>query len=436
MGNGIQPLVKDSTRGSFLRQSAWLSFATVFGGAFMTAVHTVAGQMATAQYEIFFAMLRLFLLLGIPSAGLQNAFARQTAAALDDFRLRELSSTIRQVLGAVLVLWLGMVLVAAMTYDSINAHLKLGDGRVIWPTLGVALLWLVTPVLRGALQGLEDFGTLGWVSIVDGFLRFVGMCLAVLGLHSGAVGAMTAAFLAMAASMVLAAWGSRRLWLHPGSGFRWGPWLRRILPFTVGAGAMLALVNFDSVFLKAIIPADRTQEFLLGERYLPAAMIGFAMTQITVPLAMVMFPKIVRSSENGSQSNALAMAMLGTLGVGALCVGFFSLFPRLPLQILFFRSPERWAAAALVPWCAWAMLAYAVANVLVSNLLAQERFGIVPWALGVALLFVGLLVGLRGHFLASSPLVAFREVAQIMAGCNVILMLVAIQITRQRPKQI
>jgi hypothetical protein len=80
------------------------------------------------------------------------------------------------------------------------------------------------------------------------------------------------------------------------------------------------------------------------------------------------------------------------------------------------------------------MLAYAVANVLVSNLLAQERFGIVPWALGVALLFVGLLVGLRSHFLASPPLVAFREVAQIMAACNVVLMLVAIQITRQRPK--
>lgn len=426
--------MKESTRGSFLRQSAWLSFATVFGGAFMTAVHTVAGQMATSQYEIFFAMLRLFLLLGIPSAGLQNAFARQTAAALDEVRLRELSSTIRQVLGAVFVLWLGMVVVAAFAFDSINTHLKLGDGRVIWPTLGVALLWLVIPVLRGALQGMEDFGTLGWVSILDGILRFAGMCLAVLGLHSGAVGAMTAAFLAMAASMGLAAWGSRRLWIHPGSGFRWGPWLGRVLPFTVGAGAMLALVNFDSVFLKAMIPADRAQEFLLGERYLPAAMIGFAMTQITVPLAMVMFPKIVRSSESGSQSNALTMAMLGTLGVGSVCVGFFTLFPKLPLQILFFRSPERWAAADLVPWCAWAMLAYAVANVLVSNLLAQERFGIVPWALGVALLFIGLLVGLQDHFLASPPLVAFREVAQIMAACNVILMLVAIQITRRRPQ--
>lgn len=423
------------SRNSFFRQSVWMSFATVFGGAFMTAVHSVAGRMETSQYEAFFAMLRLFLLLGIPSAGLQIAFARQTAAALTPDLQSQLASTTHRVLAAVFLLWLGMLAVTAWGYDAINAQLKLGTGQVIWPTLGVALLWLVVPVLRGVLQGQEDFWSLGWVSIVDGILRFSGMCIAILAFHAGAVGAMWVAFLAMASSTVVAAWASRSVWMRSGSQFSWRPWVAQVLPFTLGAGAMLALANFDSVFLKAIIPAARADEFLLGERYLPAAMIGFALTQVTVPLAMVMFPKIVRSSAGGAQTNALALALIGTAVVGALSVGFLTLFPKLPLQILFFRSPERWAAAPIVPWCAWAMLAYAMANVLVSNLLAQERFSIVPWAVGVALLFIGLLYGLRHHFLTLEPYTAFRQVAQIMGACNVLLLLIALALTwGRKPK--
>jgi len=407
----------------------WLSFATVLGGAFMTAVHTVTGQMDTSQYEVFGAMLRLFLLLGIPSAGLQNAFAQQAAAALTPAAQQQLATTIRRVLVGIFLLWVGMVAATAWGYDAINAQLKLGNGQVIWPTLGIALLWLVVPVLRGVLQGQEQFGTLGWVSIVDGFLRFSGMCLAVLAFHAGAVGAMLVAFLAMSLSTLLAAWKSRGVWLGLGSTFHWRPWITQVLPFTVGAGAMLALANFDLLYLKAIIPADRINEFLLGERYQPASMVGFALTQITVPLAMVMFPKIVRSSAGGGQTNALALALIGTAAVGVLAVGFLTLFPKLPLQILFFRSPQRWAAAPIVPWCAWAMLAYALANVLVSNLLAQERFWIVPWAAGVALLFLATLFGLRNHLLELEPFTAFRLVAQVIGGFNLLLLLIASYIT-------
>lgn len=420
-----------SSRSSFFRQSVWMSFSTILGGAFMTAVHAVTGQMDTAEYEVFGAMLRLFLLLGIPSAGLQIAFAQQTAAALSPHLQHELATTTRRVLGAVVVLWLVMVFSAAVKFDAINARLKLGNGQVLWPTLGVGLLWLVIPVFRGILQGKEHFGTLGWVGILDGFLRFSGMVTAVLAFHTGAVGAMWVAFLAMATSTVLAAWSTRSVWTISGSHMRWAPWMAQVLPFTLGAGAMLGLANFDLLFLKAIIPADRANEFLLGERYQPAAMVGFAMTQITVPLALVMFPKIVRSSSGGGPTNALAMAVVGTALVGGLTVGFLTLFPKLPLQILYYRSPQRWAAAELVPWCAWAMLAYSMANVLVSNLLAQRRYTVVPWILSVAVLFVVTLLGLREYLLSLQPLRTYQCVAQILGGYNFLLLLIAWWLNRQ-----
>jgi hypothetical protein len=53
-----------------------------------------------------------------------------------------------------------------------------------------------------------------------------------------------------------------------------------------------------------------------------------------------------------------------------------TLFPELPLRIL---SPRTyWHAAWLVPWFAWGMVPLALSYVLVNNLLAQTRYGVVP----------------------------------------------------------
>jgi O-antigen/teichoic acid export membrane protein len=423
-----------NSRASFFRQSAWLAFATVVGGGFMTAVHSVAGTMETAQYEVFATMLRVFLLLGIPSAGLQTTFAQQAAAALTPEDQRQLATTTRRVLGGILLIWLVMLGAAFFGRETINARLKLGDGLVLWPTLGVGLLWLVLPMFRGLLQGVQDFSTLGWVAILDGFLRLSLMVVVVLVLHGTATGAITAAFLAMLASIGIAVWKTRSVWRGPGAPFVWQRWLARVLPFTLGAGAMQVMANLDLVYLKAIIPADRADEFLFGAHYVPAAMIGFALVQFTVPLAMVMFSKIARSAAGGGQTDALGLALLGTVVLGAAAAGFVTVFPKFPLQILYFRNAANWGAAPIVPWIAWAMLAFALANVLVSNLLARGRFEIVPWCVGVALAFVSTLWGSKTHLLGLEPFAAFRFVAQIIGGFNLGLLAIASAVTWGRRK--
>ncbi|HRI12775.1 MAG TPA: hypothetical protein PLX89_07190 [Verrucomicrobiota bacterium] len=540
-----------NSRASFFRQSAWLAFATVLGGAFMTAVHSVVPLLGTSQYEVFGAMLRLFLLLGIPSAGLQTAFAQQTASALTLTDRQRLAATSRRVLGGIVGIWLVMLAVTYWGQEAISVKLKLGDGLVLWPTLGVGLLWLVLPVLRGLLQGAQDFATLGWVSILDGFLRLSLIIVVVLvagatwsnysfhnlsafaqrlksptnpisaylrgqmseptrsgladwsgtgkvpeGLQellvrdlnsfllgsslwdSGhfsevplrpatqellrrkplgkdlarlnrllledafplelprnrfvsreAAAAIGVAFLAMLASTGIALAKTRHIWGGPGAEFAWRPWLARVLPFTLGAGALLLLANVDLIYLKTIIPEDRAEEFLLGQRYQPASMIGFALVQFTVPLAMVMFSKIAHSVAAGGQTDALVLALVGTLLLGSAAAGFVTLFPKLPLQILYFRTPANVAAAPIVPWCAWAMLAFALANVLVSNLLARSRFEIVPWAVGLVFVFLLTLIWLKPHFLGLEPFLAFRRFVQILGGFNLLLLALAAWIT-------
>src|SRR5262249_48649714 len=61
-----------------------------------------------------------------------------------------------------------------------------------------------------------------------------------------------------------------------------------------------------------------------------------------------------------------------------------TLFPQLPVRIIYVRNPDYWRSAPLVPWIAWAVLPLILANVLLNNLLARGRFRVVPWSLGVA----------------------------------------------------
>jgi hypothetical protein len=77
--------------------------------------------------------------------------------------------------------------------------------------------------------------------------------------------------------------------------------------------------------------------------------------------------------------------LLGTLVLGVGAALACTLFPKLPLQIIYHFSPKYWDAAPLVPWFAWCLLPLTLVNVLVNNLLARDRFEIVPWLLLVAM---------------------------------------------------
>lgn len=416
----------NESKSSFFRQGAWLSAATLLTGGCMIGAQLVGATMGREQFEIFGTMLRLFLVLGIPSAGLQVVFAQQAAAAVTPESQRQLVATLRRVLPGIFVLWLVMLLAAVVWREDLARQFKLGDGRVLWPTLGVALTWLTLPVFRGVLQGRQNFAALGWVSLLDGAGRIVTTGLVVLWWHGHAAGAMLGALTGQVLSMGVAVWTTRDVWRTGGAAeVDWSAWFRRVLPYTLAAAGLIVLANFDLIFLKVAIPAVQADRFGLGQLYQPAAMIGFALTQITVPLAMVMFPKIARSAATGIKSDALALTLAGTAILGGLGGLGGLLLPKLPLQILFFRTPANWAAAPLVPWCVFAMLAYALANVLVNDQLARARFAVVPWIAVAAAGYVTLLVVLTPRLLTMDPFTAYRVVAGVVGGANLLLLAVA-----------
>lgn len=406
--------------------------ATVLSGMFMTAVHVVVNKpMFEPEYALFYTLLRIFQLLGIPAGGLQVVFARQAAAAVSETEAKRLSGATRAVLFGTFVIWLIIAAGVFATRHQIMAALKISNPAALWVTvlLGLASLW--SPIVKGVLQGRENFAGLGWVMILDGAGRFMAIVL-IVSLGGQAAGAMTGALIGQIVSLALGSWLIWRFLTGAGAPFEWHTLLNRVVPLTFGVGVILFMSTADVIFVQSVFTKQESPY------YTPGAMIGLALVSFTTPLAAVMFPKIVRSAARTEKTDALQHALAATAILGAVAALACTVLPWLPLRIIYFRNPTYWESAPLVPWFAWCLLPLILANVLISNLLARDRFKIVPWTVLIAIGYscaLGLLRDRISVFSSGAFFEGFKIVVGTMGIFNLLLLAVALWFTFKRERQ-
>lgn len=411
------------TRLTFFRQSTWLIVATVANGVLLFGVQAVAQKLQPGEYGVFLSLLRVLLLMGIPAAGLQTVFAQQAAAALTPTQQQDLAAATRAIGAGIAAVWGGMVIVLWFGQERWLTNLKIVNPAALWFTALAALVFLWLPVVRGLLQGQQNFAGLGWVLILDALGRFVAIAIGVV-LGGQAATAMAGVLVGQTCALIAGGWLTRSVWQRADGHFAWRPWLRRVGPLTLGTAAVVFMSGADGVFVQARFAREQTPF------YLAAALIGTAMLMFITPLAAVMFPKIVRSLASAQRSDALLLALAPTLGLALATAAACTLLPRLPLQVIFFRSPAYWQSAPLVPWFAWALVPLLLANVLVGNLLARERFAVVPWLVLVAAGY-GVTLGWRAEAWAHlPPMTAFEQIIQTLGAFNLLLLAVALGFTR------
>ena len=410
---------------SFFRQGAWMVIATILGGVGMTFVQTfLSVKLATDDYNQFKLLLGIFYILGAPQAGIWTMFAQQTAMAVTPAQTGAVARAAWQTALAIAAAMGAGAIYLVFAGPTLATQLKLQGAGSLWATWSLMLATLWLGIGRGILQGRQDFFSLGWVSILDGVGRAACVVAAVLIFHAHAAGAILGALAGNIAALIVGIWAIWPVIRQPGSSPRWRQWLGILIPLTIVAGALQTLSQFDLIFLRGLIPKDRIAEFDVGQRYIPAQIFGFALTQFTVPLAMVMFPKIARSRVLAEKSDALKWTILATVILGGLAALGLTLIPWLPLRILFPKFDPK-IASPLVPWMGWAMLAYTIANVFVGNLLAHGRYRVVAGAAVVAVIFVGALKFAGPDILKAGPVDGLKLVVLTVAGANLLLLAIA-----------
>jgi len=366
-----------SHHAAFFRQSGWLMIANVSSGAMMYAVHLLAKSrnVSAAEYGAFGVMLSVAMC--VPNLPLQMVFAQQTARALATDRERELAGMIR-------LAWLGTfglcLLLAAGVWigqGEILAGWKLPNPAGLWVTLLSVLFSLWLPLFWGVLQGQQDFFSMGWSNIFNGIGRLGVAAGLVLLLGCAATGMMVGVCVGLAVGTAIGVWQTRSLWLGPAQPFNWRDLLGQIVPLMLGFGAVQFMFTADTMFVKAYFPGEETGF------YVSAGTMSRALMWLVVPLATVMFPKIVHSVARSEKSNLLGVVLAGTaiLSAGG-ALGLTVLGPWV-IRLVYTQSYVQ-VAGSVLPWYAWAMVPLSLAFALVNNLLARSQFRIVPVLLALA----------------------------------------------------
>jgi len=98
---------------------------------------------------------------------------------------------------------------------------------------------------------------------------------------------------------------------------------------------------------------------------------------LVIPLAAVMYPRLVHSAAKAEKTNLMSVVLLTT---GALAVvGALGLSWLGPWVVRLVYKPDFVAvASSLLPWYAAAIVPLALANVLLNNLLARPAASVVP----------------------------------------------------------
>ena len=401
----------------FFRQAGWMAMATGVGGVLMYSVHSAA-RLPPAEYSVFLVLLQVMNLMLIPAIGLQTVMAQQTASAVTPAGQRQLAAMIRALLAGVGVIWIAMALAAWCFQDRLLAAMQIPRPAALWVTVVIGLGMLVLPVLQGVLQGRQNFLWLGWLQVINGAGRLGFVFGFVWWLGGGATGAMLAALAGYGITTAVAAWQARDAWTGPGEPVDWRSWARKVVPLTLGLAASQFTMAADQIL------AQNTFTTAGAGLYGAAGTIGRGLIFFTGAVFAVMFPKAAASKARGGRTDVLAAALGATAVLGGMAALGCTLLPELPLRIVYASQPAYRAMAPLVPWFAWCMLPLSLANVLIGNLLARERFRAVPWLVLTAVGYGVALWSRQAAFRAAPQDEAFRMVVMTLGTFSLLLLAV------------
>jgi O-antigen/teichoic acid export membrane protein len=320
-------------------------------------------------------------------------------------------------------LWLVVAGGAWIWQTDILERWQITNPAGLWITLPVILFSLWLPMFWGVMQGQQNFLWIGWSNIFNGAGRLGLAAFIVLLLGGYAAGMMTGVCLGLAVAVGIGIWQTRSLWQLPAQPFDWRSLLAQIIPLMVGFGAVQFFLTADTIFVKRYFPGDITGF------YVSAGTLSRALLWLVLPLATVMFPKIVHSAAKSEESNLLGMVLLGTaiLAAGG-AAGLGLLGPW--IVKLIYQDSYLQVASSVLPWYAWAMVPLALANVLINNLLARANFRIVP-ALAVLAAAYGVALAVVGRHAGNltDPQVGLRMMLQTLGAFNLLLLAVCAAFT-------
>jgi O-antigen/teichoic acid export membrane protein len=337
----------------------------------------VSRRLGVDAYGSLNALLAGFTVLYVPAAILTTVVAKYAAefrAVGDTARLRALALRIAVWLSAAA---LAIFVLGALAAPAIATYLHVADARSVVLTAAILAVNLVLPVLRGVLQGVENFRAFAVSAILEAAVK-VGLAFALTGAGFGVNGALAAWLLGSVASLV---WTGAILAIEYGRAAA-APLrldVARLLRTTGGvalATLCVASLGFSDVVIVKHVFDARTAG-LYGATSLAGKMLYWLVSFVPI----VVLPRAVSRVATGASARPILLQALGIVAVLAGAgLAAYALFPGAIVRALAGGAFGD-AAPLLLPYGVATTL-LAVLNTVVIYKIGVHRFGfVIPLAL-------------------------------------------------------
>ncbi|MCB1069719.1 MAG: hypothetical protein KDL31_05145 [Kiritimatiellae bacterium] len=360
---------KSIDQSGLLRHSVFLFLTTQVANVSNLLYQAVTGRsLTTEEYGVLAAMMNLLLITATPMEALRTAMAHFVARTMKAGNPGE----IRWLVGIWsrrLLLVAAVVVAAGFLFSGpVADFFQLTNTAPFEITCVLVACTLFLPLMTGTFQGAEKFI---WVSLslhVWTILR-LGIVYLFMLLHPSAIMGLAAHGLALAMGLLISVEGLRRLTrgyesAPPAQGM--GSYFMQTL-YLLGAFAIL--MNADILLVKHFFHPEDAGLFAR------AATIGRSVIFLPMPIALVMFPKVIsRGAVDGSGRGTLLKALLLVVFLVGGAVGAVYLFPWLPLWLLYGDRHPTADMIRLLITLVTAMAPMGFTYLLINYEMAQRRF--------------------------------------------------------------
>jgi O-antigen/teichoic acid export membrane protein len=382
----------DALRGSDTAKAGGLAGAMIANNV-LALISTVVFARLLTDYGSLAALISYFLILSVAGQALQVATARE--GVLGTLGVGPgLIATLRRWTRSMLV-FTAVVSVLSVALQSPIASLV--GVHQTWATaigLPAGCLWLELSILRGALQGVGDYKTVGFSLIAEQGVRLIagaalaGIGLAIAGDGLGITGAYLGTPLSFIAVGTYCAIQLRRYAAaHPPAAgaapsvaaFSLWTHVKRAWAPIVGLIIIAVLQNIDIIAAKHRFPSHTATS------YAAVAVAAKVLIWIAIGAGFYLVPEVSRRQSEGQDTRPVLLRTLGIIVVAAVpCLLIFALGSHVLIKTVFGASKAS-ASDSLLPLGA-AFTVLACTYLAVQYMLALKRtwFLIVIGAVAVA----------------------------------------------------
>jgi O-antigen/teichoic acid export membrane protein len=347
-----------------LKHSSILFAASIIAGFLNYLFQLYVGRMlGPSDYGIYSSLVALLYIMSVPSSTIQTSVAKLVSDYSSDY------GKIKYLLKY--VFWKLTVIAVLVSFLFFISSIYVADflrinSKIYFFLLSILLLIsFLTPVLIGALQGMQMFFQMGINNVAGAFFKLLsGILLVYLGF--GLNGALLALFIGSLLALLIAF-----MPLH-------------FIKENKEVSGNIKLLTYSAVVLLATIGLTfmTNADLLIVKHYLSdteagyyaaAALLGKMILFATAPIAMVMFPKATAmNNKNHNGVNLLRNSLLYTGGISFFIIAVFILIPELIVKILF--GSNFMEISGLLVYFAAAMAFFSLANTFVFYDLATRKY--------------------------------------------------------------